>query len=135
MTCIPHLFHPVGVLLPSALADVHLCGVDTAWLWVGVGVGRGQGAQILHPDCLYSRFILFLLLTSAFVATHHGPVDVPECPLLAVQNLPLRLVLLPVDPTSSRKTPQREIHVWQISGMRRKTCEHAGRRGQSSRGA
>lgn len=34
---IPHLFHPVGVLLSSALADVHLCCVDTAWLWGGGG--------------------------------------------------------------------------------------------------
>ena len=32
-TYIAHLFHPLGVPLPSALADVHLCGVDTAWLW------------------------------------------------------------------------------------------------------
>lgn len=36
---IPHLFHPVGVLLSSALADVHLCCVDTAWLWGGGGAG------------------------------------------------------------------------------------------------
>lgn len=44
-------------------------------------------------------------------------MDVPEGPLLAVQNLPFRLVLLPVDPAVSREKPQRE-HVWQISGMR-----------------
>lgn len=63
-----------------------------------------------------------LLGDFALVAvTHHRPMDVPECPLLAVQNLPLRLVLLPVDPTISRKKPQRK-QVWQISGM---THRHA----------
>lgn len=34
---IAHLFHPVGIFLSSALADVHLCRVDTAWLWGGGG--------------------------------------------------------------------------------------------------
>lgn len=32
-----HLFHPVWVPLSSTLADVHLCGVDTAWLWEATG--------------------------------------------------------------------------------------------------
>lgn len=32
-----HLFYPVWVPLSSALADVHLCGVDTAWLWEVAG--------------------------------------------------------------------------------------------------
>lgn len=32
-----HLFYPVWVPLSPALADVHLCGVDTAWLWEAAG--------------------------------------------------------------------------------------------------
>lgn len=28
-----HLFDSVWVLLSPTLADVHLCGVDAAWLW------------------------------------------------------------------------------------------------------
>lgn len=122
----------MGVLLSSALADVHLCCVDTAWLWVG---GR-QGAQILHPDGLYSRLILFLLLTSAqqyCFRTHHRPMDVPECPLLAVQDLPLRLVLLPVNPAINRKKPQRE-HVWQRSGMRHGHANTPDKEGRASTG-
>lgn len=127
---IPHLFHPVGVLLSSALADVHLCCVDTAWLWGGGG-GGGQGAQVLGPDGLYSRLIL---LTSAqyCVCTHHRPMDVPECPLLAVQDLPLRLVLLPVNPAISRKKPQRTCLAKIRDGTQ--TCGYSRQRGQSSHG-
>lgn len=120
MTYIPDLFYPVGVPLPSALADVHLCGVDTAWLWVGVEGDRMLRffIQIVFIEDSFCSCSSHLLSDFALVAvTHHRPMDVPECSLLAVQNLPLRLVLLPVDPTISRKKPQRE-HVWQISGMR-----------------
>lgn len=70
----------------------------------GVGEGGGKGAQILSPDGLYSRLILLTSAQHCF-CTHHRPMDVPECPLLAVQDLPLRLVLLPVNP--ARKEPQR----------------------------
>lgn len=71
---------------------------------------------------------------SFFVVTHHRPMDVPECPLLAVQNLPLCLVLLPVNPTISRKKPQRE-HVWQISGMRHRHANTADKEDGAARGA
>lgn len=32
-----YLFYPVWVPLSPALADVHLCGIDTAWLWEAAG--------------------------------------------------------------------------------------------------
>lgn len=128
----------MGVLLPSALADVHLCGVDTAWLW-GVG-GGGQDRvlrffiQIVFIQDSFCSCSSHLLSDVAFVAvTHHRPMDVPECPLLAVQNLPLRLVLLPVDPTISRKKPQRE-HVWQISGMRHRHATRPDKEDGAARG-
>lgn len=74
--------------------------------------------QIVFSQDSFCSCSSHLLSGFAFVAvTHHRPMDVPECPLLAVQNLPLRLVLLPVDPIIGRRKPQRE-HVWQISGMR-----------------
>lgn len=37
-------------------------------------------------------------VTPPLLHTHHGPVNIPECSLLAVQNLPLCFFLLPVNP-------------------------------------
>lgn len=52
------------------------------------------------------------------VLTHHWPMDVPECSLLAVQDLPLRLVLLPVDPVNrGNRTLTCSTHTSEISGQ------------------
>lgn len=67
--CTPHLFHPVGVPLSSALTDIHLCRVDTAWLW------RGGGAGCLEPS---SRLSLFKIHSdpSPQISSHVSVLDI-----------------------------------------------------------
>lgn len=43
---------------------------------------------------------LSVLFYSTLVISHHWPMDIPECSLLAIQDLPLCLVLLSVDPAN-----------------------------------
>lgn len=40
-----------------------------------------------------------------FDITHHRPMHIPECPLLAVQNLPLCFVFFPVNPVKTGNKP------------------------------
>lgn len=73
----PHLFYPVWVPLSSALADVHLGGVDTAWLWEAA---RDRERFWVRKQCFSSMYSLplssshntMLFLYSVMSHTHTG---------------------------------------------------------------
>lgn len=80
-----------------------LCGVTSAVfrLWIlKLFYTKSQSLFGSFPS-LHCCFI-WLCFPCLFLLTHHRPMDVPECPLLAVQNLPLCLVLLSVDPVNMK---------------------------------
>lgn len=81
-----YLFDSVRVLHASTFSDIHLCCVHTSRL--------EKREQITHltwfPQSLGA-------LVGGWTA-HHRSVDVPEGSLLAVQDLPLGFIFLPVDP-------------------------------------
>lgn len=61
--------------------------------------------QTLSVCLLLHHLTLLSLVPCLLLLTHHRPMDVPERPLLAVQDLPLSFVLLPVDPVNRGEKP------------------------------
>lgn len=92
-------WHKIGFCSPQRSKRILLNSVELHLVFSGL-----KCKNTLHNRAALLFFLVSLLqhLTSisfpVFLTTYHWPVDVPEGPLLAVQDLSICLVLLPVNP-------------------------------------
>lgn len=134
---IAHLFHPVGVFLSSALADVHLRRIDTAWLWGGGGhTGRSDSSSrwsLFKISSVPAPHICSAIFCFLHCRGHSPPADgrprrpSPGCPESS----------FPPCPSSCRSCRQQReaTERTRLANIRdeTRTCEYARQRGQSGR--